>query len=243
MHVCTRVRRRGERNRWTQGSSHREAHGCSAQPCCCSRRSYSGALAAIRRASRTPKTTPSDPQSPVTEGDAAGLWATFEEGSYRTQWDRAPGYEDRKPAAGPHGDAVEIFVNSNVADTLSTPGSMEWPDGSIIVKDVYRSDALEYVAVMQKRGDSWFWAGVPTGRNDRRRGPRDPVLRELSQRWRLRLRARLLTTLSRSPSATVHQTDAPRPRRTRRANSRMSKPATTPVPSRYPPTWRMRPGR
>lgn len=93
------------------------------------------------------------------ESDAAAqLFSDVKEQQYPT-WARAPGYETRKPAASPHGDEVEIFVNDVVSAALSGPALTAWPDGSIIVKDGYAaSGELEVVAVLSKEDGAWFWA-------------------------------------------------------------------------------------
>jgi hypothetical protein len=73
-------------------------------------------------------------------------------------WQRAPGYEVRRPAASPHSDQVDIFVNDVMAQALAGPALTAWPDGSIVVKDGYSGSKRELIAVMQKEGGEWFWA-------------------------------------------------------------------------------------
>ena len=91
-------------------------------------------------------------------GTATDLLAQVTADDYRG-WDRAPGYEKRKPANSPHSDDVEIFVNDTVLAALAEPGAKEWPLNSIIVKEGYSSDgAHELTAIMQKREAGWFWA-------------------------------------------------------------------------------------
>lgn len=93
------------------------------------------------------------------ESDAAvELLSDVKEQQYQS-WARAPGYETRKPAASPHGDEVDIFVNDVVSAALGGPALAAWPDGSIIVKDGYAaSGELEVVAVLAKEDGGWFWA-------------------------------------------------------------------------------------
>jgi hypothetical protein len=115
--------------------------------------------------------TPSQPETPAAEaptstrvrdlshsGVGPDLWVELSSGFYRTKWDRAPGYDTRQPATGPHGDEVEIFVSPSVSEGLAQGHLTEWPAGSSVVKDAYAGDELAFVALMQKRGDVWYWA-------------------------------------------------------------------------------------
>lgn len=82
---------------------------------------------------------------------------------YRGTFDRAPGYETPLvPSDGPHGTHVDIYVDSTVAEALvADPAPTAWPEGSIIVKDAWNDAAgedLRFIAVMEKRGDVWYWA-------------------------------------------------------------------------------------
>jgi len=88
---------------------------------------------------------------------AEALWTKIHDANYRT-FARAPGYDKRTPTNAPHGDEVEIFVNSVVSSALASGPISSWPDGSLIVKDCFDSDGtLDSVAAMEKRGSSWFW--------------------------------------------------------------------------------------
>ncbi len=89
--------------------------------------------------------------------DAAGLLARIRADDYRS-WARAPGYERRRDADSPHADQVDIYVNDVVANALAGGPITAWPVGSIVVKDGFDGDALELIAVMEKRADGWFWA-------------------------------------------------------------------------------------
>lgn len=96
------------------------------------------------------------------------LWDKIHEGEGFRSWPRAPGYAVRRPSFTAHKDAVEIFVNAPVADTLqpATPPAelaREWPVGSIIVKEGYSGAARKIVAAMEKRTDGWFWAEYDDG--------------------------------------------------------------------------------
>jgi hypothetical protein len=91
-------------------------------------------------------------------GGAAKLWKEIHTDAYRA-WDHAPGYESRQKSHAPHGDAVVIYVNDVVAEALASKTALDaWPDGSIIVKDGFDGSDLDVVAVIEKRGDKWFWA-------------------------------------------------------------------------------------
>jgi hypothetical protein len=88
---------------------------------------------------------------------AADLLERVRADEYRT-WERAPGYETRRPTNAPHADSVDIYINANVAQALVTDETTEWPLGSLIVKDGFDDGDLELVAIMEKRPDGWFWA-------------------------------------------------------------------------------------
>jgi hypothetical protein len=93
--------------------------------------------------------------------DPAGaeeLLAQVQQEDYRS-WEPAPGYEERQPSTAPHGGNSEIFVNDVMAEALEMDGLTEWPEGSIVAKDGYTDDGdLDVIALMEKRGDGWYWA-------------------------------------------------------------------------------------
>ncbi|HEX2878710.1 MAG TPA: cytochrome P460 family protein [Polyangiaceae bacterium] len=92
------------------------------------------------------------------DGAARELLARVRSDDYRT-WDRAPGWQERRPSGAPHSDAVDIYVNDRVAEVLALMEATDlWPEGSIIVKDGFSGSDLEIVAIMEKRADGWFWA-------------------------------------------------------------------------------------
>jgi hypothetical protein len=95
-----------------------------------------------------------DDQDPA---GAAALWSRIHAENYRG-WDRPPGFEQRRSSSAAHGDAVDIYVNATVSESLrsSTP-LMAWPAGSLIVKDGFDGGDFELVAAMEKRADGWFW--------------------------------------------------------------------------------------
>ena len=88
---------------------------------------------------------------------ARALLAKVQGENYRN-WDRAPGYETRRPTGAPHGKEVDIYVNDVVLRATQTPGLKAWPVDSIIVKDGWDGSSLDIIAIMQKRSDGWYWA-------------------------------------------------------------------------------------
>jgi hypothetical protein len=95
-----------------------------------------------------------DDQAPE---EAAAVLTRIRAEGYRA-WDRAPGYETRRPTSSPHAEAVDIYVNSILADALVGGHLDAWPIGSLIVKDGFEGNNLELIALMEKREDGWFWA-------------------------------------------------------------------------------------
>jgi hypothetical protein len=94
------------------------------------------------------------------------LWEKINAGPGFRSWDRAPGYPTRKPSFTAHSSAVEIWVNGDITNALSTPRATaltEWPVGSVIVKEGFSGDSRKIVAVMEKRADGWFWAEYDDG--------------------------------------------------------------------------------
>lgn len=89
---------------------------------------------------------------------AAELLAEVQAFQYQTQFARAPGYETRKAAVGPHGSEVDIFVNATLQAASQQTGLGEWPDGSLVVKDAYSGSSLAHVAIMKKTAGRWFFA-------------------------------------------------------------------------------------
>lgn len=87
---------------------------------------------------------------------ARQFWNNYS-GEYRN-WQRAPGYESRVASRAAHGDAVDIFVNDVVVQALENNETSVWPVGSVIIKDGYEGDELNFIAGMEKRDDgTWFW--------------------------------------------------------------------------------------
>jgi hypothetical protein len=86
------------------------------------------------------------------------LWEKINVGPGFQSWRRAPGYATRMPSFTAHANAVEIFVNPEIAGVLDTKPVLEWPLGSIVVKEGFSGSSRKIVAVMEKRPDGWFWA-------------------------------------------------------------------------------------
>ena len=82
---------------------------------------------------------------------------------YRNTYPRAPGWEgSRQPSeGGPHGPFVDIYVSEEINDAIIRGNPLErWPEGSIIVKDGWSAQQggdYEYLAIMERRSDGWFW--------------------------------------------------------------------------------------
>jgi hypothetical protein len=92
------------------------------------------------------------------DAGARDLLSKVRADEYRS-WQRAPGYETRRPTNAPHGDSVDIYVNDVVAGALARAEPLpSFPQGSIIVKDGWDASDLEIVAIMEKRSEGWFWA-------------------------------------------------------------------------------------
>jgi hypothetical protein len=92
------------------------------------------------------------------DAGARALLQKIQADDYRA-WDRAPGYEARRPSNAPHSEAVDIYVNDRVSEALALAEPLAaWPVGSIIAKDGFDGSELELIAVIEKRADGWFWA-------------------------------------------------------------------------------------
>ncbi|MBX3204131.1 MAG: cytochrome P460 family protein [Labilithrix sp.] len=90
---------------------------------------------------------------------ASRLYAKINEGEGFRTWRRAPGFATRQPSFTAHSDAVEVFVNAEVAAALDGPTPiLTWPEGALIVKEGFSGDARSLVAVMEKRAGRWYWA-------------------------------------------------------------------------------------
>ena len=86
------------------------------------------------------------------------LWDKIHAGAGFQSWRRAPGYPTRRPSFTAHGTDVEVFVSAEVASVLDARSVREWPLGSVVVKEGFGGSSRKLVAVLEKRGDGWFWA-------------------------------------------------------------------------------------
>lgn len=109
---------------------------------------------------------PGEPAPDVEDRAAAeALWARLQAIGYR-DFPRPPGYEERQPAEGPHGVAIDLFVNDVVDEALGAePGSLAaWPERSLIVKEAFdAAGELELVAVLEKQDGSFVFAEFDAG--------------------------------------------------------------------------------
>lgn len=111
----------------------------------------------------TPQDTQTTPDPQTTENpelkDAEMLWQIAQDETYQ-DWSRAPGYETRQPAKGPHGQEVDIFVNEILDNVLKTGGTVTaWPAGSIIIKDAFINSNIDSVVIMEKlENGNWYYA-------------------------------------------------------------------------------------
>jgi len=97
------------------------------------------------------------------DAEALALLDDVRDADYGNAFDRAPGWTTPLlPSEGPHGTHVDIYVDDTVAEALvAEPPRSAWTEGSIIVKDAWndaQGEDLRFVAIMEKRGDVWYWA-------------------------------------------------------------------------------------
>ena len=96
---------------------------------------------------------------------AAELWSDMD--GYASWWQDAEWTGIQPSDDGTHGDYVQIWFNTAVADTLGAAAGGDMPDGAILVKEGYDDEAGATVAgltAMRKiagyapDGGDWFWA-------------------------------------------------------------------------------------
>ena len=106
------------------------------------------------RADAAPGTDGSNPGDPDASTDpAAALWEAID--GYES-WAPFPGFEGVAEYTGHGATHRRAFVNPTAANDLAGLA-----DGSILVKENLTSDNpddLAAITVMQKQGDTWFWA-------------------------------------------------------------------------------------
>jgi hypothetical protein len=86
------------------------------------------------------------------------LWNRVRADAGYRSWAHAPRYPFKMASNTAHGSEVEVFVNAPLAQAIDGKPATAWPEGSIIVKDIYSRRSLSHVAAMEKRGGKWFWA-------------------------------------------------------------------------------------
>jgi len=102
----------------------------------------------------------------IDEAGAKALWQKIQAEDYRS-WTPAPGWEEPQPSVGAHGDTALIYLDDVMATALEGPSLTEWPDGALLVKDIYdgNGESLTFVAAMEKQSGSWFFAEwTPSGK-------------------------------------------------------------------------------
>ena len=63
------------------------------------------------------------------------------------------------PAASPHSDEVDIYINKTIHDAYTANKPLTaWPIDSLLVKDGFSGGDLDIVAVLEKRSDGWYYA-------------------------------------------------------------------------------------
>lgn len=107
-----------------------------------------------------------DPDAPDAAPDpAADLWKAISGANDYKAWPAFPGHEGVAAYTGHGATHRRAFVNATAAGDLAA-----MPDGSIIVKENLTSDNpddLAAITVMQKQGDTWYWARfMPDGTHD-----------------------------------------------------------------------------
>lgn len=70
-------------------------------------------------------------------------------------------------SSGPHGTfklRFNAIANKALTDNGKLPVSGSFPEGSLIVKDIYSGGSISLYAFMYKRGGSWLWGEIaPNG--------------------------------------------------------------------------------
>jgi hypothetical protein len=103
---------------------------------------------------------PGDPDASVDPAEA--LWRAISGANDYKSWSEFPGHEGVVAYTGHGATHRRAFVNTTAGNDLAA-----LPDGSILVKENLSSDDpadLAAITVMQKQGDTWFWAKFsPTG--------------------------------------------------------------------------------
>jgi hypothetical protein len=128
--------------------------------------------AANPTSSPSPSPSPSAAESPSTP-EVSGNWIRSRE--YR-DWERAPGWDERRTTGSPHSEAKEIFIDPAVAATVGS-GATHFPAGATIVKEGYDANGdLAIIAAMQRQpGKGWLFAEYSSGGSVIEEGDNPPL--------------------------------------------------------------------
>lgn len=120
-----------------------------------------GCSSAARPSSNSPTGAATGVAQSAPTGKA--VWdTTLSTGAYKS-WPTAPGYATTKPARGPHGKFVQVFVSTTIMDTLNSGPAAAWPVGGMIAKDAYGANKkLTQIEFMQKTSSGWYFASFST---------------------------------------------------------------------------------
>jgi hypothetical protein len=93
-----------------------------------------------------------EPETPLPD------WAFLKKETYR-DWERAPGWEERRTTDSPHSSGKEVFIDAATAAAIGS-GSDRYPAGATIVKEGYdESGNLAIIAAMQRLdGQGWYFS-------------------------------------------------------------------------------------
>jgi hypothetical protein len=102
-------------------------------------------------------------------GEADAIREQLSDDDYRNTYARAPGWPERKRAAGgPHGAFIDLYINDVVQEVVDAGDPIErWPEGALIVKDGWNDEAgsdYEYLSFMERRAEGWLWGEYRRGR-------------------------------------------------------------------------------
>ena len=90
------------------------------------------------------------------------LLTQVQEANYRT-WGRPAGREMRRASTGPHGSAVDVYIDAVVVAAAANEdglGRTAWPEDATIVVEGFAGlmdEAPAQIAIMQKRHGAWYW--------------------------------------------------------------------------------------
>lgn len=106
--------------------------------------------------------------------EARELRDDIQDDDYRKTYARVPGWEQGRAAAqgGPHSGFIDLYINDVMVDAIEHASSsgvvpLQWPEGSIIVKDGWSALSggdYEYLSFMERRTGGWYWAEFRKGK-------------------------------------------------------------------------------